>query len=327
MCLESKAASLLVKNDISFSINTPLYHSESSNEDSEYYYKYDFSSFFDGVWLEPGKYYKITSYFPVGITLSDNNLRLGSFSTFLNYGGVRYYFDSIYVSFIVQGIDDGFLSLGLEGTFLINGEFTDPLGFVSQTGFATFYCNDYRAHVSVYELSDEEAAAYQGSDVIKESIEEGNQLQQESNDLQKEENETSKNIFSSMSDFFGGFFDNLINSIIGIFVPSSEELQGLFDRLNTFFSDTFGFLYYPFDFIIQAFNIFMDSDSSTGMTFPGFSIMGYEVWQDYTYDIGADEVAGTIFNYVRIGTGAILSMFFIGYLRNFFEKRFGGGGS
>lgn len=162
---------------------------------------------------------------------------------------------------------------------------------------------------------------------LQNSVDKGNDLQEENNKLQEENNETTKNIFSSITDFFGSFFQNLIDTIIGVIVPSSEEMSSLFDRLNTFFSDTFGFLYYPFDFIIRLFGVFLDSDSSTALTFPGFSIMGYEVWSDQTYDLAADSLVNTICSYVRMGTGGILAFAFVAYLRNFFEKRFGGGGN
>lgn len=110
-------------------------------------------------------------------------------------------------------------------------------------------------------------------------------------------------------------------------MPTTEEMGDLFNRLNDFFSDTFGFLYYPFDFIVDAFNIFLEADSETGLTIPAFSIMGYEVWSDMTYDIASDSLVGSIFGYVRMGTGAMLAMWFVNYLRNFFDKRFGGGGN
>lgn len=157
--------------------------------------------------------------------------------------------------------------------------------------------------------------------------EEANTLQEEANTLQEEANETSRGILSSITDFFGSFFQNLIDSVISVFVPDSETMKGLFDELNQFFSDTFGFLYYPFEFLIQAFDVFLNSDSSTGLTFPSFSLMGYEVWGEQTYDLGSDELTGNIFSYVRLGTGALLSLAFVNYLRNFFDKRFGGGGS
>ncbi len=140
-----------------------------------------------------------------------------------------------------------------------------------------------------------------------------------------EVNETSKGIFGAIKDFFGSFFQNLIDSVIGLFVPSTEEMGGLFDELNQFFSDTFGFLYAPFDYLFRLVGVFTSSTGSTGLTFPGFSIMGYEVWPDMTYDIANDPVAGKVLEYVRMGTGVLLAGWFIMYLQDFFKERFGSG--
>lgn len=137
--------------------------------------------------------------------------------------------------------------------------------------------------------------------------------------------EATKGIWQTIQNFFGSFFQNLIDSVIGLFVPSSEEMSGLFDELNQFFSDTFGFLYAPFDYLIRLVGCFTSSTGSTGLTFPGFSIMGQEVWAEQTYDIAGDPVAGKVLEYVRIGTGVLLAGWFIMYLQDFFKERFGKG--
>lgn len=142
----------------------------------------------------------------------------------------------------------------------------------------------------------------------------------------KEQSETQKGIFASIKEFFGSFFQNLIDSVVHLFVPTTDEMKSLFDELNQFFSDRFGFLYYPFDFLIRAFNALMSPKTSTALTFPGFSIMGQQVWDDITYDIASNQIANTVFTTVRIVTGVTLAVYFINYLRNFFDKRFGGGG-
>lgn len=134
-----------------------------------------------------------------------------------------------------------------------------------------------------------------------------------------------KNIFSSITDFFGSFFQNIINAFVSLFVPSSEEMSGLFDQLNQFFSDRFGFLYAPFDYMIRLCKVFTSSTGSTSLTFPGFSIMGEQVWADQTYDLASDELVGTILEYVRTGTGILLAGYFIMYLQHFFKERFGTG--
>lgn len=141
----------------------------------------------------------------------------------------------------------------------------------------------------------------------------------------KEQTETQKGIFASIKDFFASFFQNLIDSVISLFVPSSEEMSDLFGQLNDFFSDTFGFLYAPFDYLIQLIGVFTSSTGTTGLTLPGFSIMGHEVWGDQTYDISSDPVAGQVLGYVRIGTGVLLAGWFIMYLQDFFKERFGKG--
>lgn len=134
-------------------------------------------------------------------------------------------------------------------------------------------------------------------------------------------------LLTDTKDFFGNFFENLKDAVVGLIVPSEEEMQSLIDELNTFFSEKFGFLYYPFDFLIRAFDVLMGEGAGTALTFPGFEIMGYEVWPDITYDITENEIADMLFTSVRIVTGALLSLAFINYLRAFFDKRFGGGGN
>lgn len=172
-------------------------------------------------------------------------------------------------------------------------------------------------------------AVYQQTVILEEQLETDKanlEEQQKQTEQMEEQTETQKGIFASITDFFGGFFDNLINSIIGIFVPSSDEMSELFDELNNFFSDTFGFLYYPFEFLIKAFDALMTDSSDTALTLPGFSIMGYEIWSEQKFDISTLGVAVDVFKYVRIGTGAFLALAFVNYLRDFFDKRFGGGG-
>lgn len=141
----------------------------------------------------------------------------------------------------------------------------------------------------------------------------------------KEQTETQKGIFSSIKEFFGSFFQNLIDSVIGLFVPGADEMSDLLGQLNDFFSEKFGFLYAPFDYLIQLIGVFTGSSGTTGLTFPGFSLMGHEVWPEYTYDIAGDPVAGKVLEYVRIGTGVLLAGWFIMYLQDFFKERFGKG--
>ena len=151
--------------------------------------------------------------------------------------------------------------------------------------------------------------------------------QEETTEAVKEVNETSKGIFASITDFFGSFFQNLLDTIMRFFVPSSSEMERAINELNTFFDDRFGFLYAPFNYFIQLCNALLTDSASTSLTFPGFSIMGYAVWPDQVYDLGSDPLVMSICGYVRIGTGVLLMGFFISYLQRFFDARFGNDGN
>lgn len=185
-----------------------------------------------------------------------------------------------------------------------------------------FTCNITPYTVEEYSVMKE---SNQIAEDTHESIKEQTGVLEEQTDIMEEQAETTKGIFESIKEFFGSFFDNLV----GLFVPSSDEISDLFDRLNQFFSDTFGFLYYPFDFLYQLFDVFLNSeqDFSVTLTLPGFSIMGYTVWESMEAPFVVNSDIYRIFMHVRTGTGVLLAMAFIIYLRNFFDKRFGGGGS
>lgn len=192
----------------------------------------------------------------------------------------------------------------------------------SSSSVSDFASYDLSCHVELtiepYTLAGYEKEIANNTEQIKDGIEQGNEIA-------KDTNETTKGIFASIKEFFGSFFQNLINAVVGLFVPSVEEMGDLFDQLNQFFSDRFGFLYAPFDYMIKLMQVFLSSTGTTGLTLPGFTIMGYEVWGDLTYDLSSDPLVGTILGYVRIGTGTLLSGYFIMFLQQFFKERFGSG--
>lgn len=143
----------------------------------------------------------------------------------------------------------------------------------------------------------------------------------------KEQTSTQKGMLSKMTEFFGGFFDNLVDSVIGLFVPSSEEMSAILSRFNTFFEETFGVLFYPFTVLGRCINYLITCDHHTSAMFPSFSIMGYKVWDNIYFDLTSIPIVATIFGYVRTGMGVAITFAFINYMRNFFDKRFGGGGN
>lgn len=142
---------------------------------------------------------------------------------------------------------------------------------------------------------------------------ESNSLQQQENQLQQEQNNTTNSIFSSISDFFGSFFDNLI----GIFVPEEGYFEEFFERLNTFFSDKLGMLYAPIDIFIEVLTAISEGGGSAGITFPQVKWREYVLIEEQTINLQsiADEL-GELQEYIYLGTDVIMVGSVINLLQN-----------
>lgn len=151
-------------------------------------------------------------------------------------------------------------------------------------------------------------------------IVQGNEIAQDQLEVEQEQAETTKSIFEKITDFFGSFFENLINAVIGLFVPGEEEMAELFNQLNDFFADKFGFLYYPFELLTKVFNVLMTDSTTTAMTFPGITVLGYELCPAMEIDIAQNELVGDIFGHIRMITGGTMCFAFVNYLRTKFDK-------
>lgn len=85
----------------------------------------------------------------------------------------------------------------------------------------------------------------------------------------KEQTETSKNIFQKIGDilnilnpFSENFFayklvDLFLNMLKSLFIPSDSFFSNYFSELNDWFSDRFGFLYYPLELFFDLCNRFL----------------------------------------------------------------------
>ena len=125
---------------------------------------------------------------------------------------------------------------------------------------------------SVASESDIASASNPVSDAgTQQAISDLNDTQEDIKETTEDTNETTHSIFTSISDFFGSFFENLI----GIFVPDDDFFSDWFSDLNDLLSDKLGVLYYPFDFIISLLNEIYNGipDNSAGsFTFPEVKI-------------------------------------------------------
>jgi len=105
---------------------------------------------------------------------------------------------------------------------------------------------------------------------FKQSTDKIVQEQQKTQEALKENTETNKNIFQKIGDIFNilnpfseNFFaykliDLLLDALKSLFIPSNEFFSNYFSELNEWFSDRFGFLYYPLELFFDLCNRFLN---------------------------------------------------------------------
>lgn len=143
----------------------------------------------------------------------------------------------------------------------------------------------------------EEANAMQSQEI---------ELQEEANELQEKANETGKSLLDKVTDFFDNFFSRLGDFLLGLIVPSAEELTAFLGEVNDWFGERLGFIWYPFSFAVDMVAALANGTADTGFQVPEFklNILGteYQIWGGMTVDLDAFG----IFQYVRIFTSFLL---------------------
>ena len=169
--------------------------------------------------------------------------------------GVKYYVGEWY-GLLVQGSSSNNMVLGYEifGSVWSNSQSTPT---------TVYYTIDTTLDISIIELDASEVASSVVQNNINNSIQQGNQLQ-------KEANETGKGILGKITDFFGSFFENIINALKSLFIPEDGYFSDFFTRLNDFFSEKLGFLYEPIELFLNFLNAIQNASvgASPGLTFP-----------------------------------------------------------
>ena len=101
------------------------------------------------------------------------------------------------------------------------------------------------------------------------------------------------NFFNSILDFFGSILSDFGDLLVSLFVPDSDEFSSVFDTLSSFLNNKLGFLMFPFDFIIDFLNRFVNLPNEPvknitvssvqigdfGTLIPGFSFNFSEYWE------------------------------------------------
>lgn len=153
-------------------------------------------------------------------------------------------------------------------------------------------CSSMNIRYSVGEVLGSET---EGIISNQESIAESQMQQQESiaesqAQQSEEQHEETKGLLGNIIDGILGIPGKILDVLVSVFVPDAEYFSNLFDEMNTFFSDRFGLLYYPFDVVIDFAGLFL-SPSSTGgsVPFPEISWEGTTIISAQQVSILQDE--------------------------------------
>lgn len=128
---------------------------------------------------------------------------------------------------------------------------------------------------------------------LKNKQDETNQKLDEANETNKGIWETIKEVLSYINPFSENFFvykliDLLIDAIKTLFIPSDDFFSTYFTNLQDWFSDRLGFLFYPFELIIDILNDILNIDFSE----PQFNIP--DINEPFT---GKKLISATTFNF------------------------------
>lgn len=187
--------------------------------------------------------------------MSDGTIVNVNEHAFFNINGIKHYFSS-YTSIIFQGTGQDNVGVGFDFEGNVQGRLNSGLSW-------TFGISNFSIDLQLYELTDTEVAELAAQDKINQSVQQGNELQ-------KEANQTGKGILGKITDFFGSFFDNIINAFKSLFIPEDGYFSEFFNRLNDLFSEKLGFLYSPIDLFVEFLNTILNAsvDSDVGLVFP-----------------------------------------------------------
>ena len=273
-----------------------------------------------GAYLYNTRVYRI--WFDVVPTLTINSgggsaYRDVNYKLYFLYGGQKYYFTGNKLQIFIEGSESNKFSIGCEFDLSVEPSWSSTADAYVSNYVSAVLDLAYNYSVNMYtdadSLTPAELAQYKAQQLGNTLQQESNSLQQKENDLQEEQNETTNNIFSSISDFFGSFFDNLI----GIFVPEEGYFEEFFERLNAFFSDKLGMLYAPIDIFVDVLTAISEGGGSAGITFPELKWQEYVLIEEQTINLQsiANEL-GDLQDYIYLGTDVIMVGCVVNLLQN-----------
>lgn len=185
------------------------------------------------------------------------------------------------------------------GIYENNINFVGTSGVSSSTTYNSFYSFILEDSFTVGEDILPPNSGNEKDNMLKDSLDEQNKKLDEQTDAIKENTETNKNIFErigEMLSYINPFSENffvyklielLINAIKSLFIPSDDFFSTYFTDLKEWFSDRLGFLFYPFELIIDVLSKILNINLGT----PTFNIP--DMYEPFT---GGKFISATTFN-------------------------------
>ncbi len=115
----------------------------------------------------------------------------------------------------------------------------------------------------------------------------------------------------------------LLDGIKDLFLPSETYFSELFDRLNEFFAERFGFLYFPIEHFISLCNKLLNlPETAPSIAIPELAYEGQVLIpaQTYTFDFLSQEPFKTVHDYYLLAIDAALISAFVALLHKKYNE-------
>lgn len=128
--------------------------------------------------------------------------------------------------------------------------------------------------------------------------------------IQDNADKNTETIVEKVEEAKKGIISGIIDGIKGLFLPSDEFFKAYFDDLLAWFSDRFGFLAFPIELLVKFVGMFLGaSDVDCVLVLPSFSISGYPLWGDLSFNL--TEFLETYFSFVLVAIRTVTSIYLI----------------
>ena len=125
-------------------------------------------------------------------------------------------------------------------------------------------------------------------------------------EVQPDDSYSEEDADTSILGMLSNFFTNFPQMMKSLFVPEAEDIEKLLVDMNDWFSERFGFIWYPFDLAIQVVSAFTMGEADSVIEIPAVTLNmlgGVKLWDSFSVDF--DSMG--IFEYVRFFTSTILA--------------------